>query len=160
MQETHPFQIIIFNCYLAALLPNITSLTYLEVVSQVTDSDISVLTVYSHFAHARSARFQQVYGQSDSRILELVEGAGNSRLKELRLNLCYYDRLPTTAHMRTLQHLLKHSTIVLCGLQRMIKCWISTSTIFEFENTYMVRCHSFHCSLHGHSSLEELRILQ
>ena len=54
MQETHPFQI---NCYLAALLPNITSLTYLEVVSQVTDSDISVLTVYSHFAHARSARF-------------------------------------------------------------------------------------------------------
>ena len=57
MQETHPFQIILFNCYLAALLPNITSLTYLEVVSQVTDSDISVLTVYSHFAHARSARF-------------------------------------------------------------------------------------------------------
>ena len=36
---------------LATLLPNITSLTYLEVVGTVTDSDISVLntTVYSHF---------------------------------------------------------------------------------------------------------------
>ena len=97
---------------LATLLPNISSLTYLEVVGLVTGSDIPVLiiTVQSlHMLEVLHLGFRHMH--SDSRIhdlSELVVTAGISRLKELRLDPYYYDKLPQHIQVHY-NHLLKNT---------------------------------------------------
>ena len=94
---------------LATLLPNITSLTYLETVGIVTHSDVSVLitTVQSlHYLDVLRLRDHGFTSRTD--LSELVMAAGNSRLKELSLDSRYYDNLPQ--HIREhYKHLLKHT---------------------------------------------------
>ena len=70
------------------LLPNITSLTYLKIDGPVTDSDISVLITTVQSLQTLEVLHLEDVRHRDARLdlSELVGSAGNSRLKELRLN--------------------------------------------------------------------------
>ena len=85
---------------LAALLPYATSLTYLEITGYVSDSDLPVLTniiVQSH-PTLEVLNIITIYVCSSTNVSSLVEAAGNSKLKELRLHKDNLDLLPS--HIR------------------------------------------------------------
>ena len=97
---------------LATLLPNVTSLTYLKIDGQVTDSDISVLITTLQSLHMLEVLQLKGFGcrSRDTRLdlSELVVAAGISQLKELSLYFPYYDKLPL--HIRECyNHLLKRT---------------------------------------------------
>ena len=75
---------------LAALLPNITSLTYLEIADYVSDSDLPVLTklVQSHptLEVLNIHDIRSVYNSTE--LSSLVEAAGSSQLKKLTIEQC------------------------------------------------------------------------
>ena len=82
---------------LAALIVNITSLTYLKIVSALIDSLLPVLTniVRSHckLKVLEIGEMIRVHSTSTN-LLQLIEAASNSRLKKLRLYKSDYDKLP------------------------------------------------------------------
>ena len=87
---------------LAALIMNITSLTYLMISSFLRDSDLPVLTniVRSH----HSLEVLQIgltsnhSDETETNLLQLIEAAGNSRLKKLILYESVYDKLSPHIH--------------------------------------------------------------
>ena len=86
---------------LAALIVNITSLTYLEIY-HLLDSDLPVLTniVQSHRT-LEVLQVGKIIGKiidPSTNMLQLIEAAGNRRLNKLRLFKSYYDKLPTHIH--------------------------------------------------------------
>ena len=89
---------------------NITLLTYLE-ISYPLDSDLPVLTniVQSHRTLEEldigliSAQLSSI--DPSTNLLQLIEAAGNSRLKKLRLWRSHYDKLPSHIHEQY-KHLL------------------------------------------------------
>ena len=81
---------------LAALIMNITSLTYLGISGFLRDIDLHVLTniVQSHHT-LEVLHIGWIQNRTDStNLLQLIEAAGNSRLKKLRLNKSSYNKLP------------------------------------------------------------------
>ena len=97
---------------LAAFIVNITSLTYLESDSVLQDSDLPVLTniVQSHYTLEvlNIGLVVDHYASSypSTNILQLIEVAGKSQLKKLRLNRSDYDKLPPHIHEQY-KHLLE-----------------------------------------------------
>ena len=102
---------------LAALIMNITSLTYLKISSCPLDSDLPVLTniVQSHHTLevlqiGKIGQLGQLssfmYNKSHEILLQLIEAAGNSRLKKLRLLELNYNKLPPHIHEQY-KHLLE-----------------------------------------------------
>ena len=109
---------------LAALIMNITSLTYLDISGFVLESDLPVLTniVQSHHTlevlHIRlhdnniwEIMFYNYDKYETSRsaepnLFQLIEAAGNSRLKKLRLHKSDYDKLIPHIHEQY-KHLLE-----------------------------------------------------
>ena len=102
---------------LAALIVNITSLTYLEInnkqypTSGLEDSDLPVLTniVQSHHTLEVLEIREIIYCTStytSTNLLQLIEAAGNSQLKKLRLDKSNYDELPQHIHIQY-KHLLE-----------------------------------------------------
>ena len=95
---------------LAALIVNITSLTYLEISILLPDSGLPVLTniVQSHHTlevlHITSIYYNS--NENETNLLQLIEAAGNSRLKKLRLHKLDYDMLPPHIHEQY-KHLLE-----------------------------------------------------
>ena len=96
---------------LAALIPNIVSLTYLEITLYPLDSDLPVLTniVQSHHTLEVLDIGQIGCAALPTNMLRLIEAAGNSQLTELRLNKSNYDKLPLHIH-KLYEHLLKPSS--------------------------------------------------
>ena len=97
---------------LAALIVNITSLTYLdlEISPFLLDSDLPVLTniVQSHHT-LEVLKIEEIFYRSDetkTNLFQLIEAAGNSRLKKLRLYKSVYDKLPPHIHEQY-KHLLE-----------------------------------------------------
>ena len=106
---------------LAALIVNITSLIYLEInndtkdypeTSGPLDSDLPVLTniVQSHRTleelHVGKIIYENDSTDPSTNLLQLIEAAGNSQLKELKLHESDYDKLPP--HIRKqYKHLVK-----------------------------------------------------
>ena len=94
---------------LAALIPNIVSLTYLGITLYTLDSDLPVLTniVQSHHT-LEVLEIGEIRDcvASPANMLQLIEAAGNSQLTELRLNDSDYDKLPLHIH-KLYEHLLK-----------------------------------------------------
>ena len=96
---------------LAALIMNITSLTYLKIGYVELDSnDLPVLTniVQSHYT-LEVLKIGEVFYRSDenkTNLFQLIEAAGNSRLKKLRLYKSDYDKLPPHIHEQY-KHLLE-----------------------------------------------------
>ena len=95
---------------LAALIMNITSLTCLEINDLLLDSDLPVLTniVQSHHT-LEVLQIGSIYyygDESETNLLPLIEAAGNSRLKKLRLHKSDYDKLPPHIHEQY-KHLLE-----------------------------------------------------
>ena len=94
--NTNPKELIISDLLiqpLAALLPNITSLVYLEITGYVSYSDLAVLTniVQSHptLEELNINNIERSFGvRNPTEIFSLVEAAGNSRLKKLTINKC------------------------------------------------------------------------
>ena len=83
---------------LAALIMNITSLSYLGIVVGLRDSDLPVLTniVQSH-PTLEVLKIGWIPYKSDdyeTNLLQLIEAAGNSRLKKLMIKKRDYDELP------------------------------------------------------------------
>ena len=80
---------------------NSTSLNYLEIVGNISDHGIPVLTniMRSHrsLEVLKIRRIMSLRPPNYS-LFQLVKAAGNSRLKKLRLGKCEYDKLPL--HMR------------------------------------------------------------
>ena len=102
---------------LAALIPNIVSLTYLKIFDPL-DSDLPVLTniVQSH----RTLEVLEITcdwvlepdTSCSTNMLHLIEAAGNSKLMKLRLDESNYDELPPYIH-ELYKHLLKKSKSLL-----------------------------------------------
>ena len=95
---------------LAALIMNITSLTYLKIYF-VRDSDLPVLTniVQSHHTlEVLEIGWISDYHSDENKtnLLQLIEAAGNSRLKKLRLHKSDYYMLPPHIHEQ-FKHLLE-----------------------------------------------------
>ena len=96
---------------LAALIINITSLTYLKITNFLQDSDLPVLTniVQSHHT-LEVLKIGWIAYHSDENetnlLFQLIEAAGNSRLKKLRLHKSDYDKLPPHIHEQ-FKHLLE-----------------------------------------------------
>ena len=95
---------------LAALIMNITSLTYLEIGS-VGDNDLLVLIniVQSHHTleELKIGNSMHYFGeQIKANLLQLIEAAGNTRLKKLRLSKSDYHNLPPHIHEQY-KHLLE-----------------------------------------------------
>ena len=95
---------------LAALIMNITSLTYLEINGYARDVDLPVLTniVQSHHT-LEVLQIIEIYYDSDennTNLVQLIEAAGNSRLKKLSLNQSNYNYLPPHIHEQY-KHLLE-----------------------------------------------------
>ena len=90
---------------LAALIVNITSLTYLNIVYAPLDSDLPVLTniVQSHRT-LEVLEFREFVSNDFS--TNLIDVAGNSRLKKLRLRKSDYNNLPPHIHEKY-RHLLQ-----------------------------------------------------
>ena len=85
---------------LAALIPNITSLTYLQILDPLTN-DLLVLTNIVQSHHTLEVLFigevthcSASNDTSTSNIIQLIEATGNNQLKELRLIKSDYDKLP------------------------------------------------------------------
>ena len=104
-ENTNPKKLIMSGLLIlpfAALLSSITSLTYLEITDSLSDNEIPVLTniVQSHrtleVLDIRKA-FQDSH-KNQLQLSPLVEAAGNSQLKHLRLPKQNYDLLPS--HIR------------------------------------------------------------
>ena len=95
---------------LAALIPNIVSLTYLEILYTLA-SDLPVLTniVQSHHTLEVLEIGEIGCAALPTNMLRLIEAAGNSQLTELRLNKSNYDKLPLHIH-KLYEHLLKPSS--------------------------------------------------
>ena len=95
---------------LAALIMNITSLTYLKITVGLLDSDLPVLTniVQSHHTlEVLEIEFLEYNSdENKTNLLRLIEPAGNSRLKKLRLCKSDYDKLPPHIHEQY-KHLLE-----------------------------------------------------
>ena len=97
---------------LAAFIVNITSLIYLESDSVLQDSDLPVLTniVQSHCTlevlHIGLVVDHYASSFPSTNILQLIEVAGKSQLKKLRLNRSDYDDLPPHIHEQH-KHLLE-----------------------------------------------------
>ena len=96
---------------LAALIVNITSLTYLEISSALLDSsDLLVLRdiVQSHrtLEVLQIAVIRITSTDPSINLLRLFEAAGNSRLKKLRIHRSDYDKLPPHIHEQY-KHLLE-----------------------------------------------------
>ena len=94
---------------LAALIPNIVSLTYLGITLYTLDSDLPVLTniVQSHHTlEVLEIGLIEDCVASPANMLQLIEAAGNSQLTELRLNESDYKKLPLHIH-KLYEHLLK-----------------------------------------------------
>ena len=95
---------------LAALIMNITSLTYLRISLLLQDSDLPVLTkiVQSHHTLEVLQIGTICYhsDENETNMLQLIEAAGNSRLRKLRLNKLNYDMLPPHIHEQY-KHLLE-----------------------------------------------------
>ena len=86
---------------LAAVLPNITSLTYLKITGHVSDGDLPVLVniVQSHpTLEVLDITVSSHFRNNQLQLSTLVETAGNSQLKELRLLKHQCDLLPS--HIR------------------------------------------------------------
>ena len=82
---------------LAALIPNITSLTYLQILDPLTN-DLLVLTNIVQSHHTLEVLFigevthcSASNDTSTSNIIQLIEATGNNQLKELRLIKSDYD---------------------------------------------------------------------
>ena len=97
---------------LAALIMNITSLTYLKISNSPLDSDLPVLTniVQSHHTLEVLKIGWKPYNSDENitKLLQLIEAAGNSRLKKLILHILNYDKLPPHIHEQY-KHLLEPS---------------------------------------------------
>ena len=94
---------------LAALVMNITSLTYLKISRSLRDSDLPVLTniVQSHHTLEVLQIGWIIYNRySKTNLLQLIEAAGKSRLKKLRLYIPNYDKLSPHIHEQY-KHLLE-----------------------------------------------------
>ena len=95
---------------LAALIMNITSLTYLGIVVGLRDSDLPVLTNFVQSHHTLEVLMigEILYNSDDNKtnLFQLIEAAGNSRLKKLRLHKSNYDNLPPHIHEQY-KHLLE-----------------------------------------------------
>ena len=95
---------------LAASIVNITSLTYLKISVSLPDSDLPVLTniVQSHHTlevlHIGSISNRN--DENKTNLLQLIEAAGNSRLKKLILYESNYDQIPPHIHEKY-KHLLE-----------------------------------------------------
>ena len=97
--DTNPKELIILSRLLqplVALLPNITSLVYLEITGYVLDSEIFVLSniVQSH-PTLKVLNILRISVDSSTEVSSLIEAAGNSQLKKLILHKRYYDQLPS-----------------------------------------------------------------
>ena len=92
---------------LAALIMNITSLTYLKISGYLLDSDLPVLTnvVQSHHTLV-VLDIGRIDYCNNTNLLQLIEAAGNSRLKKLLLHKSNYDKLPPHIHEQY-KHLLE-----------------------------------------------------
>ena len=95
---------------LAALIVNITSLTYLE-ISDLYKNVLPVLTniVQSHLTLEvlRIRQIRYYTHEYQTNLLQLIGAAGNSQqLKKLRLSKYYYDKLPPHIHEQY-KHLLE-----------------------------------------------------
>ena len=96
---------------LAALIMNITSLTYLEIgYVELGSNELHFLTniVQSHHT-LEVLKIGEVFYRSDenkTNLLLLIEAAGNSRLKKLRLHKLDYNNLPPHIHEQY-KHLLE-----------------------------------------------------
>ena len=87
---------------LAALIMNITSLMYLKISRFPLDSDLPVLTniVQSHHTLEVLQIGEIDYNEDQTNLLQLIEAAGNSRLKKLRLHTFIYNKLPQHIHQQ------------------------------------------------------------
>ena len=95
--NTNPKELILLELLiqpLAALLPNVTSLVYLEITGYVSDSDLPVLTniVQSHPTLEVLNITDLPLMCNSTKLSPLVEAAGNSKLKKLAIGQCdnYY----------------------------------------------------------------------
>ena len=85
---------------LAALIMNITSLIYLQISRFLLDSDLPVLTNIVQSHHTLEV-LEIGVNKNETELLQLIEAAGNSRLKKLILHKLDYDKLPPhTTHPR------------------------------------------------------------
>ena len=94
---------------LAALIVNITSLKYLRISRILRVSDLPVLTniVQSHHTLEVLHIGDYIYiTYNQTSLLQLIEAAGNSRLKKLRLHESNYNNLPPHIHEQY-KHLLE-----------------------------------------------------
>ena len=95
---------------LAALIMNITSLTYLKINNHFREEiDLPVLTniVQSHHTlEVLQIGILQYNEDQTTNLLQLIEAAGNSRLKKLRLYDYNYNLLPPHIHEQY-KHLLE-----------------------------------------------------
>ena len=93
---------------LAPFLPKFTSLTYLKINGTLTNSNISALITTLPSLYMLEVLHLEGVPHRNARLdlTELLEGAGNSQLKEIRLNSCYYDHLPQDIQQQY-NHLLK-----------------------------------------------------
>ena len=94
---------------LAALIMNITSLTYLEIdYMNLRDSDLPVLTniVQSHHTLEILKIGRLRIKKKKANLLQLIEAAGNSGLKKLIIYELDYDKLPPHIHEQY-KHLLE-----------------------------------------------------
>ena len=90
---------------LEALILNITSLTYLKISGYLQDSDLPVLTNIVQSHHTLEVLKFGCH-ENETGLLQLIEAAGNSRLKKLRLYESNYNMLPP--HIREqYKHLLE-----------------------------------------------------
>ena len=92
---------------LAALIVNITSLTYLEITCPL-DSELPSLTSIIQSLHSLEVLQigSIVYEDPSTNLLELIETADNSRLRKLRLHHFDYRKLPPHIHEQY-KHLLE-----------------------------------------------------
>ena len=96
---------------LTALIPNIVSLTYLEILYTL-DSDLPVLTNIVQSHHTLEVlvigpiKGCDASTATSTNMLQLIEAAGNSQLMEFRLFESDYNKLPPHIH-ELYEHLLK-----------------------------------------------------
>ena len=112
-ENTNPKEVIILSQLLqplSSLLPNITSLTCLEITGHVSDKDLAVLTniVQSH-PTLEVLEIERQYFCDQLQLSLLVEVASKSQLKELRLHKRNYNQLPS--HIREAHKQLLNPTM-------------------------------------------------
>ena len=92
---------------LTQMIINSSSLIYLEIVSSILTSELPDL-LYIVLSHPtlEVLQIQCNYDHPFTIVLQLIEAAGNSRLKKLRLHKSDYDKLPPHIHEQY-KHLLE-----------------------------------------------------